>query len=146
MKRLDFDITINAPREKVWSILWNETTYPKWTAAFSENSQVRTDWKKGSKAIFTDGSQDGMVATIAENIPNSFMSIKHMGALKDGKEDFTSAEKEGWSGALENYTLTAENGGTQLHIEMDSTDEHADMFRKMWPEALNNVKKLAEAK
>jgi uncharacterized protein YndB with AHSA1/START domain len=145
MKRLDFNIAINAPREKVWSVLWNDRTYRQWTSAFSPTSSAKTDWKKGSKALFLDGSDNGMVATIAENIPNEYMSIQHMAVLKDGREDAEIAKREGWTGAMENYILTAANGGTQLHIEVDTTERHQDFFKKTWPEALEKVKELAEA-
>ena len=62
---MDFKIEIDAPREKVWDVLLGEKTYPIWTQAFSENSQVETDWQKGSKALFLDGNGRGMVSRIA---------------------------------------------------------------------------------
>jgi len=145
MKRLDFNIDINAPREKVWNILWNDSTYPQWTSPFSPESRVKTDWKKGSKALFHDGTDNGMVATIADNIPNEYMSIKHLGMLKDGKEDMEEAQREGWTGAMENYTLASTNGRTQLHIEVDTLEKHLDFFTKVWPKALEKVKQLAES-
>ena len=45
MEKQEFKISINAPREKVWEVLWNDTTYPAWTAVFSEGSHAVTDWK-----------------------------------------------------------------------------------------------------
>src|SRR5437879_1722753 len=105
MDKKTFTITINAPREKVWSTLWDDATYREWTAAFAEGSWAKTDWKKGSKVLFLDGKNDGMVSTIADNKPNEFMSIKHLGIVKNGVEDTGSAESKEWSGALENYTL-----------------------------------------
>ena len=55
-----------------------------------------------------------------------------------------------WVGAKENYTLTNENGKTNLHIfmEMEETEANKpmiDMFADMWPKALAKVKALAEA-
>ena len=53
MKNMNFDISINAPREKVWEVLWDDASYRKWTSAFSEGSYAVTDnWKKGSKILF----------------------------------------------------------------------------------------------
>ena len=49
MERKEFTIDINAPREKVWDVLWQDDSYRKWTSVFSEGSHAETDWKKGSK-------------------------------------------------------------------------------------------------
>ena len=137
----------DAPREKVWNILWGETSYPAWTSVFAEGSHVETDWKKGSKALFLDGKNEGMVSTIAENKPNEFMSIKHLGTVKDGVEDVDSPESQQWAGGLENYTLNAVGGGTELVVDMSANNipqEFVDYFEKTWPIALNKLKELAE--
>jgi len=149
MKQLDFTVQINAPQAKVWSTLWNDDTYRKWTAVFHEGSQAQSDWKEGSKILFLDESgQGGMSSMIARLIPNEFMSFQHLGIVKDGMEDFTTAEAKGWSGAMENYTLLEKDGGTELRVEVDSSDsdEHnfVDYFQETFPKALQRVKELAE--
>ena len=144
MERKHFQVTINAPKEKVWEVLWSNKTYEKWTSAFGEGSKVKTDWKKGSKAVFLDAKNQGMVSTIADNRPNEFMSIKHLGTIKNGVEDYESPETRQWAGALENYTLKTVNGKTELAIDMDVADEYKDYFEKSWPNALTKVKELAE--
>lgn len=145
MQKQTFKVAIDAPREKVWNILWNNDTYPAWTAVFSEGSRAETDWKQGSKVLFLDGKGEGMVATIAENKPNEFMSIKHLGMVnKDGVEDLESEKVKEWAGALENYTLKTVNGKTELVVDMDITAEYADYFQQLWPKALDKVKELAE--
>lgn len=144
---MEFNIEIDASRDKVWDILFGEKTYPVWTAAFSPDSQVETDWQKGSKAIFSDGKGQGMVARIAENVPNEYLSIEHLGIYKNGVEDYDSPEVKSWAGALENYTLTDLNGKTNLHIYLEMNPEEKEMitmFEKMWPKALAKVKELAE--
>ncbi|WP_341840194.1 SRPBCC domain-containing protein [Chitinophaga caseinilytica] len=146
MNKQTHQIDIHAPREKVWETLFGVETYPQWTKAFNENSQVTTDWKKGSRALFTDGNGDGMVSRIAENIPNEFMSIEHLGTIMGGVEDTTSPEVQQWNGAHENYRLQDIDGGTRLLIEMDIDDksEYAEMFAGMWPKALAAVKEISE--
>ena len=147
MEHMEFKITIDAPKEKVWYTLWNDTTYREWTAAFAEGSRAETDWKKGSKALFLDGKNSGMVSTIVENKPNEFMSIKHLGVVKDGVEDLTSAESRDWAGGLENYTLQTVQGKTELKIDMSAKGippEFLDYFDKTWPRALKKLKELAE--
>lgn len=140
MENLEFIKTIKASPEKVWNILFGKNTYEKWTSAFAENSTVETDWEKGSKAIFGDGTGNGMIARIKENVPNQFMSIEHLGEIKDGKEDFNND----WGGTLENYTLDEKNGDTILKIDIGVSAEWKDYFNETWPKALDKVAELAE--
>ncbi|TCC87063.1 SRPBCC domain-containing protein [Pedobacter frigiditerrae] len=146
---MEFNIEINASREKVWDVLFGEKTYPLWTSAFGEGSRVETDWQKGSKALFLGSEDSGMVSRIDEAIPNEYMSIEHLGMVTNGIEDYDSAEVKRWAGAKENYTLTDLGGKTHLNIfmEMDESEENKqmiEMFAGMWPKALAKVKELAE--
>jgi hypothetical protein len=140
-----FNININAPREKVWETLLGKETYPKWTAVFAEGSTVETDWQKGSKAIFSDGKGSGMVARIEENIPNEHLSIIHLGEVVNGVEDTESDKVKDWAGAHENYTLKTSGNGTEVAIDMELSEQYADMFNETWPKALEKLKELSEA-
>jgi hypothetical protein len=144
MEKIHFSMLIDATPEKIWKVLWTDETYRKWSSAFAEGSYAETDWKQGSKALFTDGKGSGMVSRIAENRPNEYMSIEHLGMLKDGVEDTTSDDVKAWAGAHENYTLKKVNGKTELTVDMEITEEFKEMFSKMWPKALKNIKELAE--
>jgi uncharacterized protein YndB with AHSA1/START domain len=144
---MEFKVTIDAPKEKVWTALWDDVTYKQWTAPFSEGSHAETDWKKGSKALFLDGNGSGMVSTIADNRPNEYMSIKHLGMVNKGVEDYDSPETKQWAGALENYILKPVNGGTELTIELGGANipqEFIDYFENTWPKALDKLKEIAE--
>jgi len=144
MEKKQFKIEIAAPKEKVWKVLWGDNTYPVWTAAFAEGSQVETNWEEGSKVLFLDGKGEGMVSTIAKKIPNEFMSFKHLGMLNNGKEDLETAKQKGWSGAIENYTLKTVNGQTELTIDQDVEADYKEYFLSTWPKALEKLKTLAE--
>lgn len=145
MERRSFATEINSPRERVWEVLWNKDSYSAWTAAFAEGSTVETDgWKKGSKVLFHDGKGSGMVAFIADNRPNEFMSFQHIGMVNDGVEDTTSDKVKDWAGAMENYTLREQDGKTSLVVDIDLSKEWEEYFIKTWPVALEKVKALAE--
>ena len=144
MEKKEFSIDIHAPKEKVWAVLWKDSTYPKWTSVFSPGSVAETDWKKGSKVLFHDGKGSGMVSTIADKVTNEYMSFKHLGMVKDGKEDTDSPEVKAWAGATENYRLTSKNGDTQLVVDIDLADDWKDYFTTTFPKALEIVKELAE--
>lgn len=145
MEKINFTTSINAPREKVWEVLWNDKSYRKWTSVFTEGSYAKTeDWKEGSKVLFLSPAGDGMVSRVASNRPNKFMSFEHLGVVKGGVEDTESESVKEWAGARENYTLTEENGRTKLVVDLESTDEFKDYFAKTFPVALEKVKELAE--
>lgn len=144
MEKFVFKTEINATREKVWNVLFGEETYPIWTAVFSEGSSVKTDWKKGSRALFLDSTGKGMVSRIEESDPYTYLSITHLGMYDNGVEDLDSEEVKKWAGAVENYTLTDVDGQTLLTIDMSITAEFKDYFQQTWPKALAKVKELAE--
>lgn len=144
MEKINFTIDIDAPKEKVWKILWDKSSYEKWTAVFAPGSTVTTDWKEGSKVLFGDGQGSGMVAKIAVKKDNEYMSFEHLGESKDGVEDTTSDAVKAWAGSHENYRLTEKNGVTTLDVDMDVTEDFKDMFLKMWPTAMEAIKTLSE--
>lgn len=141
-----FKTTINAPREKVWEVLWSEKTYPAWTQAFlppgSKESTAETDWQKGSKVLFLGDSGSGMVSSIHDKVDNEFMSFRHLGEVQDGVEKID--ENAGWYGAMENYTLKDADGKTELTVDIDLTEEFQDYFNEAWPKALDKLKELSE--
>ena len=148
MEKKEYKINISAPRERVWEVLWDDASYRAWTAAFAEGSKVETDWTEGSKVLFLDNNNQGMVSRIEKNKPNEFMSIKHLGIVKDGVEDYDSEESRKWGESFENYTLKPVNGGTELVVDMTANaipKEFETYFAEAWPKALNKLKELAEA-
>jgi uncharacterized protein YndB with AHSA1/START domain len=145
MQKINFKTSINAPKEKVWNVLWGDASYRKWTSAFAEGSYAVTDnWKEGSEVKFLDPKGSGMISKVAANRPNEYMSFEHLGEIKDGVEDRDSEKIKEWAGAKENYTLKEVNGKTELKIDMDISEEYKDMFTDMWPKALEKVKELSE--
>ena len=146
MERKEFEIKIDAPKEKIWNVLWNDETYRQWTAPFSEGSYAETDWKEGSKVRFLGPDGNGMVSMIKKSIPKTYMSIEHLGFLINDVEDTQSDDAKKWQGALENYTLKNTEGKTDLLIETDIAEEYLEMFEGAWPKALQKVKELSEKK
>ncbi|WP_143306229.1 SRPBCC family protein [Chitinophaga vietnamensis] len=144
MPNKQFSILINAPRNKVWDVLWTDDSYRQWAAIFYEGSCAKTDWKKGSKIHFVDSTDSGMVAEVAESIPGEYMSIRHLGTVTNGVENYESADAQEWNGSLENYTLREKNGQTTLEVQMDIAQDYLSYFEDTWPKALQKIKELAE--
>jgi uncharacterized protein YndB with AHSA1/START domain len=146
MKRKQFTTTIAAPRDAVWNALWNDDSYREWTAPFSPGSHAETDWKKGSKVLFLDGKNSGMVSRIEDVKKNEFMSFKHLGMIKDGVEQLGTQESKDLEG-YENYTLETVGDTTQLTVDLqfgNVPQEFADQFDDSFPKALEKLKEVAE--
>jgi uncharacterized protein YndB with AHSA1/START domain len=146
MTKLTFSTTINAPKELVWRTMLEDETYRKWTSAFQEGSYAVTDWKPGSKALFLAPDGSGMVSRVAEHRPYEYLSLEHLGVVKNGVEDTESAEVKGWAGARENYTLRETGDGVTLTIQMDTEDSYKQFFAEAWPKALAALKELSESR
>lgn len=127
----------------------DDAPYREWTSVFSPGSHYTGDWSEGSSMTFIGpdpdtGKEMGMVSRIAENRTHEYISIEHRGMIRDGVEDTTSDEAKKWLPAFENYTFTEKDGATEVIVEMDTTDEYAEMFNDLWPKALKKLKEIAE--
>jgi uncharacterized protein YndB with AHSA1/START domain len=141
MNRLHFSIDIAAPRDRVWSVLWEDASYRDWTSAFSPGSYAESDWTEGSRIRFLDSSsRNGMSAVIEKKREGEFISFRHEAEIKDGQTQPPAA----WSGAHEDYTLSGTDGRTTLTVDLDAPDEYRQMFEDKFPQALQRVKKLSE--
>ena len=147
MKKLNYQIDIQASKEKVFEKMIGKDTFKQWTAEFNPTSDFEGSWNKGDKIHFTgehEGKRGGMVAEIAENIPNEYISIRHLGVLDGDKEIMSGPEVEGWAGALENYSFEENNGVTTVKVDVDTNEDHIDYFNESWPKALNKLKEIIE--
>jgi uncharacterized protein YndB with AHSA1/START domain len=145
---MNYQITIDSPVDHVFKTMLGKETYKKWTTAFNPTSDFEGSWEKGSKIYFTginkDGEKEGMVAEIAENIPNKYISIRHYGILDKGQEITEGPAVEAWAGSLENYTFTDLDGKTLLKVDVDTNEEYLDYFDEAWPKALQILKEISE--
>jgi uncharacterized protein YndB with AHSA1/START domain len=149
-EKLHFETMINAPVAKVWEMMLGAETYKQWTAAFDPSSYYEGSWEKGSQIKFLGDGGSGMLSEIVENVPAKFISIRHLGEIRNGVEDTTSEAVQKWLPAFENYTFEEREGGTwlQIDMEMQSSEESKnmkEMFEGMWPKALLKLKEICEA-
>jgi hypothetical protein len=148
MKKMHFEIIINAKPEQVWDAIVDDKKYREWTSAFQEGSYFEGGWNKGDKiqflALNEKGEKEGMFSEIAESKKPSFISIRNLGTILGGKEDTTSEEAKKWVPIYENYTLTPQGEATQFEVDADADDNFIDMFKDIWPKALQKLKQVAE--
>ena len=107
MKQLTFTATIKAPRELVWNTMLDPASYREWTKPFMDGSYYEGSWDEGATIRFLSPSGEGMVATIVRNEPHTFISIRHLGFVANGRDDTTSEAATSWAPAHENYRFEA---------------------------------------
>lgn len=146
MKRLAFDIFIQAPREVVWEVMLTPETYKDWTAAFTEGSYFEGSWNQGESIRFMAPGGSGVVSVIAENRLHEYISIKHLGMIKDGIVDTESESVRSWAPAYETYTFLQTGEATELKVETDTTEDSEAHLAAIWPRALDRLKALCESR
>jgi len=151
MKKLHFDVNIDAPINKVYDVMLGiskKSTYEQWTAMFNPTSTYEGDWNKGSKMLFvgTDskGEKGGMISEVFDVQPNRFVSVRHYGLLKGETEITEGPEVENWDNAFENYTFEEKNGTTNVAIDIDTAEDFSDYLNETYPKALDRLKSICE--
>lgn len=149
MKRLQMERKFNATQQKLWELIVDPDHYRTWTKVFSEGSDFIGDWSRGSKMRFVaEGeliTENGMLSEIVESIWPEFLSIRHIGLILDGIEDYDSPFAKKWTPALENYRLTSKDDGKCVfELELEIPDEEFDGFKESWERAFNLMASLLE--
>ena len=143
-KTLTFTESIEAPRSRVWETMLGAETYKEWTLPFCEGTYYEGSWEEGSRISFLAPDGDGMVAEIAESRPMEFVSIRHLGEIKNGVEDTTSEEVRAWAPAYESYAFSETENGTEVTVELDTLPEYEQYMLDTYPKALSILKGLCE--
>jgi uncharacterized protein YndB with AHSA1/START domain len=144
LKRLQWSVDIAAPASEVYQMLVGPESYRQWTSAFGDGLYFEGSWQEGRRIRFLTPEGHGVISEIAENRPNEFLSIRHLGYIADdGIEDTSSEAILAWAPAYENFTFTATQQGTRVTVDQDMTDEFESM-PEAWPKALGKLKALCE--
>jgi uncharacterized protein YndB with AHSA1/START domain len=150
MEKLQYSVKINAPAQDVWTTMLDDASYREWTSVFHSGSYYEGVWDKGAEIRFLgpddDGKLGGMIATVEENRPHEFISLRYTGQIVDGADDTTSDAAEAFIGARESYAFQEADGVTTVDVELDSEEEFAAEFNAAWPLALAKLKEIAEAR
>lgn len=140
MHRLHFSLDINAPRERVWKVLWVEETFRDWTSVFAEGTEgsyIKSNWEEGSRFEFFE-SNVGSYGVIEKLVPNESITFKHLGEIQN-KEEYPFEKPR-----LERYMLRENDGVTTLALDQDIPEEHKSMFEEATPKAFERIKELVE--
>ncbi len=120
-------------------------TYELWTAEFCEGSYFEGSWNKGDRIRFLAPDGSGMTSVIDENRSHEFISIKHLGYIKNGVEDTESEEVRSWAPSFESYTFSDVGSSTEINVAVEVMPEFKDYMMKTWPKALARLKAICES-
>jgi uncharacterized protein YndB with AHSA1/START domain len=131
-------VSIQAPASKVWKAL----TEPKLVKQYLYGTEVSSDWKPGSPIHWT-GEYNGKTyhdkGVIKKIEPEKILQHTYFSDLS-GKED----KPENY--ATVTYTLTKNNGTTQLSLTQDNIDSEkaVESSNTNWKGVLGKLKEVVE--
>ncbi|HEY0908509.1 MAG TPA: SRPBCC domain-containing protein [Candidatus Paceibacterota bacterium] len=144
MQKLQFSTQINAPKEKIWNILWDDKTFRDWANNIDPGMSLSGKLEKGAKVRFVGGDPKYGVTSLVENlVPNELVTFRHLADAAEG--DKPEREHE-WTGGQETYSLSEQNGITTLTIVLDTPPEQVENFKERLPKVLARIKELSESK
>ncbi len=144
MNQLNFTITIQAPKERIWESMLDPKHFRDWTTAFMPGSHYVGSWEEGASIFFLGPDGAGMASKIEVNRPHEEISIKHIGIVVDGLADTESEEAKKWTPSYERYFFEETDGATVLKVEQEVVEECEAMFQESWPQALARLKAICE--
>ncbi|MGH2317808.1 SRPBCC domain-containing protein [Planococcus sp. SE5232] len=144
MIRIHLERAFDVGPELLWELVVDPDHYRFWTETFSEGSTFYGEWTKGSAIRFVaedeNGMENGMLSEIAESQWPEFISIKHVGVVMDGADDYDSPLAQEWSGAFENYRFIPQSDSTCVfEVEQDLPEEQAEEFKENWEKSFDRM-------
>lgn len=146
MSTRTFTRRIHAGREAVWNTMIGDETYRIWTAPFTEGSHFAGSWNEGSTIHFLAPNGEGMVSVVETSRLHEFISLRHIGWIKDGVVDTESESVRAWAPSYENYAFAdAGDGVTDLTVTVDEFPGMEEFMEVTWPRALDVLVRLCES-
>lgn len=144
MKEMQFRVEINASKERVWDILWQDETFRQWASIIDPETYMVGELKEGNEVQFISSASGYGVTSLVEKLtPGEFLLLRHSA---DTQEEGKRERAQEWTGGAESYSLAEKDGATTLTVAFDVPPEQKEYFKANYPKALELVKVLAERK
>lgn len=143
MKPMTFSIAINAPKQRVWDVLWQDTTFRQWAGLIDPGTYMVGELAEGNEVQFISAENGYGVTSLVDTVAlGELLILKHQADTQDAG---ARARADEWTGGEERYELTEANGVTTLTATFDVPTEMETYFAEAYPKAFAKVKELAEA-
>lgn len=149
MKNIQNSIEINASKEKVWKVLWDDQTFRDWSGIIDEGTYMTGTLQEGNEINFI-GNNDGDVrygvtSRVEKLIPGSHILLTRIADILVNKDGSIQKRDNQWTGSSESYDLTERDGKVILSNALDVPDELVGYFENKLPLVLERIKFLAES-
>lgn len=141
MRRMQFLVEINAPKEKVWSTLWQDKTFREWAGIIDPGTHMVGDLKENYEVQFISANGYGVTSLVQKLTPDEFLQLRH---LSDTQDEGKKERAQEWTGGTESYSLSEQNDTTTLTAAFGVPEDMEEYFKVNYPKALQRVKMLAE--
>lgn len=141
MNELQFQVEINAPKQRVWDTLWQDKTFREWASIVDPGTHMVGELIEGNEVQFISGNGYGVTSLVKKLIPEEYLMLLHSADTQDAGEQ--ERDKQ-WTGGKEIYKLEELNNVTTLRFECDVPEELVTIMNDRYPKALRRVKELAE--
>ena len=142
MKEMEFRVDIYAPKEKVWGILWGDTSFRDWAGLIDEGTYMKGKMEEGNEIQFLSSVNGyGVTDLIEKLIPYEFVQFRHSA---DTQESGRREREKEWTGGTESYSLKQKDSITILIVKTQVPYELEETFTIRFPMALDRIKILAE--
>lgn len=143
MKELKYSSEISATPEKVWKILWTDTTFRDWAGLIDEGTYIKGTLKEGNDVEFISSVNGyGVTSFVEKFIPNALAFFRHKA---DTQESGAKSRDSEWTGTSERYELKDKDGRTTLTFSTQVPPEQIKTFEERLPKAMARIKALAES-
>lgn len=141
---MQFSVKIHAPKEKVWSTLWQDATFREWAGIIDPGTYMVGDLKEGNEVQYISAENGyGVTSLVEKLITGEFLLLRHSADTQDGGK---RERKKEWTGGEESYSLVEIDGTTTLNVTFDVPPQMEEYFKVNYPKALERVKILSEKK
>lgn len=136
-----FTTRVNASKEKVWEILWQDETLREWMEFVDPGTYMIGKLEKGLTVQFNSAEGYGVTSLVTELTPNEYVLFKHQADTKNVGE---KTRDDQWANGTESYRLTETSTVTTLEMKFDVPLELEQIMLSSYPKALKKIKELAE--
>ena len=141
MIELQFSIEIHATKARVWETLWQDETFRDWAGIIDPGTHMVGDLQEGSEIQCIAENGYGVTSLVEQLEVGELLVLRHRADTQDEGAQERAAE---WTGGVERYVLTEQDGNTTLTVTFDVPPELEAYFTNNFPKALARVKQLAE--
>src|SRR5688572_6032188 len=114
MKNLKHSIEINASKEKVWEVLWDDQTLRDWANIIDEGTYMTGTLEEGKEVNFIGNSDEGVsygvTSRVEKLIPYEYILFTRIADIKVSKDGLIEKRDNQWTGGTEDYKLEENNG------------------------------------